>query len=337
MVFKKNVIGLVFLFCMSMAWASVEQPVLGRIIVPVVDLRSKKENDQRVLPMKNPSLLATNLLYGEYVAIIKQEKDEQDNDWLQVRMVEQYFIALETNKSNNVVGWLRKEEVQFPVDFNVQQPLIIAPSVGNYLFGSRISMKEAQKIDEKNWYLPTAHTIPKISEVRRYLCEAITLFLDAPYCWAGRCLYDHIKYPTMSVDCSGLIHLLFYSIGLSIPRNSTSQYLACTHFDHGSKLKPGDLIFWKKIDSPLCAHVALFIGDDEMIESQGAYEPFGVSKMSMKDRVWIHTPLTEIPDGFLTEPNIKNIQYEIHFGTFLDSQEQVKELRKLFLKPLALQ
>jgi len=62
-------------------------------------------------------------------------------------------------------------------------------------------------------------------------------------------------------DCSGLVLAAWASAGLTIPRDTYSQWAALPHISL-SALEPGDLVYYNGI-----GHVAMYVGNDEIIDA----------------------------------------------------------------------
>jgi cell wall-associated NlpC family hydrolase len=83
-------------------------------------------------------------------------------------------------------------------------------------------------------------------------------YLGVPYVWGG-------AIPATGFDCSGLTRFVYAQLGVNLPHYAASQFAEFTKLDP-SQLAPGDLVFFEpKFDGP--GHVALYIGDDQMIEA----------------------------------------------------------------------
>ena len=68
-------------------------------------------------------------------------------------------------------------------------------------------------------------------------------------------------------DCSGLTMRAWERAGVDLPHFAADQYAASRPVDY-SQLQPGDLVFWSHDGTPQgIYHVALYIGDDQMIEA----------------------------------------------------------------------
>ena len=80
-----------------------------------------------------------------------------------------------------------------------------------------------------------------------------------PYVWAGES-YD-------GVDCSGLTMLSYQAAGISLTHSSRVQYGEGQQVDLADA-QPGDLLFWSEDGTQEgIYHVAIYLGDDQMIEA----------------------------------------------------------------------
>ncbi len=82
-----------------------------------------------------------------------------------------------------------------------------------------------------------------------------------------------------SWDCSGLTMAAWQRGGTSLPHYSVAQYDASTPVDAGD-LAPGDLLFWGSSSDPSSIyHVALYIGDGQMIHAPRTGQPVQEASM----------------------------------------------------------
>ena len=84
-------------------------------------------------------------------------------------------------------------------------------------------------------------------------------YLGVPYVWAGESY--------SGVDCSGLMTLAYQQAGVYLTHSSRAQYGQGTAIPL-SEVQPGDLVFWSHDGTQSgIYHVAIYLGDDTMIEA----------------------------------------------------------------------
>jgi cell wall-associated NlpC family hydrolase len=83
-------------------------------------------------------------------------------------------------------------------------------------------------------------------------------YLGVPYRWGG-------AIPASGFDCSGLTRFVYAQLGINLPHYAAYQFADFAKLDP-SDLQPGDLVFFEPtFDGP--GHVALYMGNDQMIEA----------------------------------------------------------------------
>lgn len=75
---------------------------------------------------------------------------------------------------------------------------------------------------------------------RQAVVERGKQLLGAPYFWGGRFAYQGD--PFASVDCSGLVSLLYRTEWIELPRDAHDQFLISAPRE-GAELQVGDLAF----------------------------------------------------------------------------------------------
>lgn len=98
--------------------------------------------------------------------------------------------------------------------------------------------------------------------------------LGKPYVWGAT--------GPNSFDCSGLTMRAWQAAGVTIPRVSQDQYAALPRFPY-SQRQPGDLVFYA--NSGGVYHVAIYIGNDRMIEAPQPGMVVTVANVRSADRV----------------------------------------------------
>ena len=96
----------------------------------------------------------------------------------------------------------------------------------------------------------------KKSEATELISYARSFIAVLPYKVAGTSL-------STGADCSGFTQEVFKKFGISIPRDSRSQYAAAQKVSAG-ELQPGDLVFYGSSPSTIY-HVGIYSGNGTII------------------------------------------------------------------------
>ncbi len=96
--------------------------------------------------------------------------------------------------------------------------------------------------------------------------------LGLPYVWGGT--------GPNGYDCSGLTQGAWKAAGVNLNRTSRDQYRQVTKIAY-SDLQPGDLVFWgtNKNDASSVYHVALYIGNGQILEAPSEGKPVRIAAM----------------------------------------------------------
>lgn len=232
------------------------------IRVPVADLRTCPEE----LPKSydhNP-IRASQLLFNERVEIL-----ERKEDWVKISALQQLYFSPE-NRWCPYTGWVSSLEIIAVPNIPLPNAVVCVPQLT--LFPEKITLSYGTFLTLDgmgNVLLPnqrkatcdprSIRPIPQTFD-RSLLVKEARQFLDAPYLWGGCAapLNDVIS----SVDCSGLIHLIYRAQGIQIPRDAHDQFLYGKEtFDP----KPGDAVYLAKNER--VNHVILKIEEDLWMES----------------------------------------------------------------------
>ncbi len=91
------------------------------------------------------------------------------------------------------------------------------------------------------------------------IAEYSLKFIGTPYVYGGTDLNS-------GVDCSGFVYSIYKNFGITLQRNSASQYTQGTYVDK-SELQAGDLVFFNTGGNTNISHVGMYLGDNMYIHS----------------------------------------------------------------------
>lgn len=219
----------------------------------------------------------TQLLLNESIQLISIE-----GEWAHIELKEQKKYVEDGFKGYR--GWIEKKYLvkEFICDdlanyIVCSKNAVLKTTSGEIFlsFGTHLPLikKENNKgffllPDQSMGHASLSHFKPfnEISN-RNEIVKFAHLFIDDPYLWGGRSSYNsHDLRTPSSIDCSGLISLLFKLNNLYLPRNAVDLY-QYTHKITGKELLPGDLIFSSSRNNFKIDHVMLYTGSNEIIEA----------------------------------------------------------------------
>ena len=112
---------------------------------------------------------------------------------------------------------------------------------------------------------------PDVSDLRVNICDYAKKWIGTRYVWGGNSL-------TKGIDCSGLVQQVYKNFGYSTPRVSRDMARTYTKISI-SELKPGDLVFYGNASTGYINHVAIYIGNGQIIHSSTNYSGVAISSM----------------------------------------------------------
>lgn len=239
------------------------------VCVPVTDLRRSPVTAKP--GYERDFLQESQLLYGEKITVL-----EEKNGWCRIEAVQQPKYISDMGW-RGYPGWVDSSHIQFacyPANCVIQsfwanvfeKPDERSEIIYRLPFGAQCRaelMKNHawQKIvlcDGKEGYVR--------KEMHRTLLQKAVLFIGHPYLWGGCSpFFSHANNPNTSVDCSGLIHLIYRSSGIIIPRDANDQFLFS---EKTVAMEPGNLLFSADFKNPQkIDHVMLVGAGENLIEA----------------------------------------------------------------------
>jgi hypothetical protein len=373
-----------FLFCIVLCNSAIilSQTLPAVIVASVTDLRNDK--NQIAAGVKAPAFSkdlngqVAQLCFGECILVDVSEGVEPDDMWVKVSAIEQKIFSQQ--KWIGCPGYIQKKDVLFVDQFprytvalrQLWTPLYAEKNSSSLpekwcSFGTLL---EAYKTGDGWWfvelqgkcvgYIEDNSSIypltPVLNETESVLRSSIVrlgkAFLQTPYGWGCRTpgwTHANIQAPCVAgTDCSSLVNMLFRALGLEIPKNSTSQYIAAPiKIENGRDAKPGDLIFFACSDNPskMC-HVMIYMGKDQedkgyVLESTGrgvssmaeAYEKglaasdLGVRIIALKDYIGV-----DIDDIYSGTSKYELRGYPVYIASYFKEPALMQYLRTMLLE-----
>lgn len=114
----------------------------------------------------------------------------------------------------------------------------------------------------------TTYTVTGDSEMGRAVAEYALQFVGNPYVYGGTSLTD-------GADCSGFVMSVYANFGVSLPHSSAADRKQGYAVDGLENAQPGDLICYS-------GHVALYIGDGQIVHASNAKSGIKVSRADYK-------------------------------------------------------
>ncbi len=93
------------------------------------------------------------------------------------------------------------------------------------------------------------------------------------------CSYSYGAAGPTSFDCSGFTQYVYKHCGISIPRTSSAQYASATKISK-SQLQAGDLVFFTSSSGSSVGHVAIYIGNGQIIHAANSSTGVCISSMN---------------------------------------------------------
>lgn len=323
------------------------------IIKPVVSLWAESQCNIPTHPLpllsKDLPLHNTQLVYGDRVMVL----DDNQQGWLKIQAIEQPCYVTKQNNVDCCQGWITTNSGKYVTEFPLYNIVvseqwadifdamdnhknrILTVSIGTQLQAERAgdAWWKVKLLNDSYGFIAATSVneifkcqFDSVQKVREMLIASIKTFLGTPYCWGGRSAWNkEIENTITGVDCSGLVSLVYKTIGLAIPRNSHDQWLKSLQIAP-KDLQMGDLVFikYEKNNFKRVRHVMMFIGDGFLIEASGRTARESQTRIiSFVQKFGVKN--THAFNGQRT------LGYEIHCGSFLTERSLFEELRKIWL------
>jgi phosphatidylserine/phosphatidylglycerophosphate/cardiolipin synthase-like enzyme len=231
----------------------------------VVDLLNEKK--RVATDFSHQSGRLTQLLFNEKVRVL-----ESQGEWLYVEALEQPHYS-EALGWHSYRGYLHIDDVtevkkDLPPTHAVVKPwstLVDTKTSLSYGTLLHVEGSTVRLADGSSGTIDPEHLRPLSAAFDpAALISDAEQFLGWPYLWGGRGAYGQSL--TSSLDCSGLINLIYRTQGIDIPRDAHPQALKCTQIEK-KDLQTGDLIFLTPFDKQKVTHVMLYKNEELIIES----------------------------------------------------------------------
>ena len=213
-----------------------------------------------VLPITNitvkPDLLSETLsqgLYGEEVEIL-----ESFHDFYHIRTLYDAYEGYVPRQSLALKETFSTHYIHTRASLVFARADIKSPVLQRLVFGSRLCVKEIYNDKfvelETGGYAIHTHITPlSVSHKNQDVAQiAEKLFLGSPYHWGG-------KTPD-GCDCSGLVQMSAFALGIKLPRDSRPQENFLEHDVTHLPRQRNDIVFWQ-------GHVGIMVSDTHILHA----------------------------------------------------------------------
>ena len=160
-----------------------------------------------------------------------------------------------------------------PVDMT-SLTVVAGSAVSNNVATTDSAAADQVDADEE---MPAAVDAGSVTDLRKALIGLAMNLRDIRYVRGG---HD----PSTGFDCSGFVRYVFaHAIGLQLPTNSASQFLAGLKVNRAD-MKPGDLVFFRTHGKRTISHVGIYISDGRFIHSPATGKSVEIS--SLNEAYW---------------------------------------------------
>jgi len=191
-------------------------------------------------------------LFGEHVEVYAQH-----GEYLQIRNWRDDYEGIVPLSSLMHSNDMSTHFVSVAATLLFSAPDIKTPYPLRLLYGSELVIVE--NIDARfaktdtGKYVVKAHCLPMgSSAVTDIVSTAERLFLGVPYLWGGRSVNGF--------DCSGLVQMSAFALGMLLPRDSAMQEAFLTTDVTNQPRKRADVVFWP-------GHVGIMVDETNLLHA----------------------------------------------------------------------
>jgi cell wall-associated NlpC family hydrolase len=153
----------------------------------------------------------------------------------------------------------------------------VVPDAASVLAGNRAATESADVAATDEQDAVAAAASADITDLRKSLIAMAMKLRDTRYVRGGR---D----PSTGFDCSGFVRYVFaHAVGMQLPRNSASQFLAGLKVKRAD-MQPGDLVFFRTHGKRRISHVGIYISNGRFIHSPASGKSVEIS--SLHESYW---------------------------------------------------
>ena len=193
------------------------------------------------------SILNNFVFYADYITVTVDKeiyyfKSSQESDNF-IRTIKKYDkTKLTTSTVKEIIGAETSQEV---LDKKISEKRVIAEK------------RKAQQKKKKQISSPQIVSTGVVSD--NVIINYALQFVGNPYVYGGTSL-------THGADCSGFVQSIYKHFGISLPRGARGQATVGTKVSWDA-LQPGDLIFYSGNGGQSITHVAIYIGNAQIVHA----------------------------------------------------------------------
>ncbi len=171
------------------------------------------------------------------------------------------------------IGWVSADYVELHTEFveaesKEEEEKRLAKEAEERRKAREAAAAKVAKTQKSTNNAPVSYTVTGDSEMGKAVAEYALQFVGNPYVYGGTSL-------TNGADCSGFVMSVYANFGVSLPHSSSADRNQGYAVDGLANAQPGDLICYS-------GHVALYIGDGQIVHASSAKTGIKVSRADYK-------------------------------------------------------